>query len=135
MHDFTPRFPRSVSGRDFRVPLDHPDIEAIARRIDRLYRAAPLTNEDRGRLLKIYEGLEQVDYCLARRLRTQRLPITDLSPLFWDDDRYPTSDAWGCDGVEAKAGWVWRVHDFVERLERRYDPTEHNDAPMEGEDI
>ncbi|HEV2897372.1 MAG TPA: hypothetical protein VGX71_05925 [Pseudaminobacter sp.] len=113
--DYSPRFPRSISGNEYRPPLDHPDIEAVGRRADRLYRTAPLTDDERPLLLKKYDGLKAADLFLTGRLDERPLPETDLRPV----------RPWSGDGLagsvtEYHVGFVARTREYVERLERRY---------------
>lgn len=125
--DYSPRLPRSISGGDWRPSLDHIDIEAIGRRGDRLYQTAALSDDERGKLIKTYELLGKADRFLARRLRDQPIWITQLRPRFWND--------WfGIEGnqgqTETACGFVWRVLEFIERLEAR-----HVDVPVATEPV
>lgn len=114
--DYSPRFPRAVNGKDWRPALDHPGIEAIARRADCLYRAA-MPDDMRGLLIKKYQELEKADRYLARRLRDEPVWITELRPRFWNDALGAECNR---DRSETVCGFVWRVLEFIESLERKY---------------
>ncbi|NKB83744.1 hypothetical protein [Brucella grignonensis] len=61
MSEFTPTWPRSISGHDYRLPLDDEQLEAIAKRLNAIYRKHDLSDESRGLLLKVYSDLVQLD--------------------------------------------------------------------------
>ncbi|MER8440718.1 hypothetical protein NKH36_33150 [Mesorhizobium sp. M1312] len=111
--DYSPRFPRSISGNDFRLPLDHPEIEAVGRRADRLYRTAKLSDDERAWLLKKYAGLEVADLYLMGALGDRPLPKTDLRPC-----RPRLGGGTAGPTIEDHAGFVTRMLEYVERLER-----------------
>lgn len=58
---YTPIFPRTISGKKYRLPLNDFRLEGIAGRMDALYSAADLSNYERGRLIKLYWKLERAD--------------------------------------------------------------------------
>jgi len=115
--DYSPRFPRCVNGKDWRPALDHTDIETIGRRADRLYRSASLPDDVRGLLIKKYQEFEKADRYLARRLRDEPVRVTELRPRFWNEWRCVDDDQ---GRTETACGFVWRVLDFIESLERKY---------------
>lgn len=128
MNDYSPQFPPCVSGGGFRKPLDHPDIESIGKQADHLYRATTLNDDDRAMLLKIYSELKKADRFLARRLRNQPVWITQLRPRFWNDWLVENADR-----IEAACGFVWRVLEYINRLEIRYAKAVDDRDP--GEDV
>jgi hypothetical protein len=54
---FQPKWPRSVSGKNWRTPSRIPSREAFSKRADKLYRFAPLTDADRELLLRAHSDL------------------------------------------------------------------------------
>lgn len=104
----------------YREPLDRPETEAIAKRIYALIKLGCLSNEEVALLIKTSRELRKVDWRLARRLHNRPLPSTSLRPLFWDDAMRPSSGVMGCHEIEVWAGWVFRVQDYIDRLEAKY---------------
>lgn len=127
--------PQSRGRNKVRIPLDHPETDAIAKRICILLCMDVINDDERGHLIKKYSDLRKADYRLARLLFGQPLPTTTLRPDFYDDycrplafmgkvatDRlgreYPFgSTSWK---IEVMSGWVHRLREYVERLERKY---------------
>ncbi|MET3841385.1 hypothetical protein [Bradyrhizobium sp. OAE829] len=66
--EFSPKFPRSIAGGDYRTPLDRPDVEAVAARADHLYRTFSLSDEDRALLIERYAMMAR-DFGLVFRYR------------------------------------------------------------------
>lgn len=115
--DYAPKFPRAVNGGDWRAPLDHPEVEAIGKRADRLYRTVSLADEDRAMLIKIYAELASTDSWLSRTIGERVLPETTVRPRSssrpgWDDRAVPD--------IEWRVGFVARAGAYVERLEQRH---------------
>ncbi|GLS30561.1 hypothetical protein SAMN04488498_103122 [Mesorhizobium albiziae] len=133
--DYTPKFPRSISAGDYRLPLDHPDVEAVGRRADRLYQTAPLSDDERGLLIKKYAGLEDADRFLSGWLHDRLLPETNLRP----------QRPWSGGGVvgavtEHHVGFVARAREYIEKLERRHpatiaDPEMHDRPVLVDDDL
>ena len=65
MAGFSPVYPRTISGFDRRSPLEHPELEMIALRMDRLYRDFGLAGTHRGEMLARYALLIEADKALA----------------------------------------------------------------------
>lgn len=61
MADYTPLFPRSVSGGNFRLPLHHPDVEAVGARLADLYEIVSLKPHHRAQALRGYADLVIAD--------------------------------------------------------------------------
>ncbi|KAB2720950.1 hypothetical protein F9K73_13610 [Brucella intermedia] len=61
MSEFTPKWPHSISGQDYRLPLDNEQFEAMAKRLDAIYRKPTLSDDSRGLLLKVYSDLVMLD--------------------------------------------------------------------------
>jgi hypothetical protein len=109
------------------LPLDHPELDALALRIRQLIFSCDLTENEHGTLIKQSKALRKADILLARVLYGRPLPPTDIRPLFWDDYWNPFSPFHGRDGgptrVEVAVGWVFRVAEYVEKLVRKYSDT------------
>lgn len=118
MNDYSPKFPRSVSGREYRKPFDHPDIEKLGKQADRLYRNAPLSDDERAQLLKIH-----ADLAIADR---QMTADNKILPLISGDST--AFRAWrpghntGCtlgDMIAHNTGFVSRSAAWLRRVERK----------------
>ncbi|WP_143149334.1 hypothetical protein [Hyphomicrobium sp. CS1BSMeth3] len=126
MNQYVPVFPRSVSGGDYRMPLDHPCCEKIGARADRVYREAPLAESERVRLLKYYGMLQEADERAVDFFLHAPLPETDFRPLVWNVGRFNARDTLLTQGINEKrhpawlAGWVWRVSEWVAKVELKY---------------
>lgn len=121
MNRFVPKYPRTVAGRNWRKPLRHPQIEAIGKRADWLYRDCAILEGERSRLLQTYSDLRKADRFLKNALNERPLP--DVSTAFrpicfngWGDEN--TSEAGHM--VEIATGYVLRVSEFIAKLEQRY---------------
>jgi hypothetical protein len=79
-----------------------------------------INDDERGHLIKKYSELRKADYRLARRLFDNPLPATNMRPMFFDDYSRPLSGVFGQPDLFVMAGWVFRLRDYVERLERKY---------------
>jgi hypothetical protein len=119
MTEFALKYPyqRSVSGKNHDT-LKHPEVEAIGSRAACLYRKMPLTNDERDILLRAYSGLVRSERLLWQSHRGQPILITELRPhsLCW-----PGAETIQ-DVIEAVSGYIWRVDEYVSRLERKYNP-------------
>ncbi|WP_441256161.1 hypothetical protein AB7Z32_02855 [Bradyrhizobium sp. 482_C4_N1_1] len=120
--EFTPKFPRSIAGGDYRVPLDHPDVEAIAARADHLYRTFSLSDDDRARLIARYADIAAASEYLWGAIGEQRVADNGLRPT----SRKPctrevaTSETVGGHEMARNIGFVFRYRDYVKRLEDKY---------------
>lgn len=108
------------AGDSVRTPMDHHQCEALARRICRLLATDLLSYDERGNLTKKLRELYKVDHRIARQLFDRPLPHTTIRPMFFDDNMRPGSGVCGCSNVECWAGWVFRLCEYVERIETRY---------------
>ncbi len=129
--DFAPVFPRSVSGRNYRPPLNHPDIEALGQRMDAAYQLFPLSEATRAVLLKTYDGLKKgsVDCPLVAEFteRTgKKVIIRPAAP--WR----ATPHEVGVNMHEHNAGFVERVREFLDALDSKY--TSSRTAPALASD-
>jgi hypothetical protein len=111
---------RVGSAQNIRIPLDYHKTDALDLRIRHLLACAELTEIESGRLMKLRPELRRTDHKLARVLHGRPLPATTLRPDFPDDYQFPGSEAFGAPAVLCWAGWVHRVREHVEKLERRY---------------
>lgn len=111
---------RDQGAQKIRVPLDHPETERLAKRITFLIFSGKLTEDECGQLIKKERDLRKVDYRLARRLFDAPIPVSPHRPMFWDDHRRPFSGVFCGDELAVWAGWVARLREYVERLERKY---------------
>lgn len=112
--------PQSRGGNKVRIPLDHPETDAIAKRIYILLCMDVINDDERGHMIKKYGDLRKADYRLARLLFDSPLPPTELRPMFFDDYLRPLSGMNGKPAILVMAGWVHRLRDYVGRLERKY---------------
>lgn len=115
MCDYNPQFPRSISGGKYRLPLTHPEVEALGHRADRAYREFPLAERERALLLKAYAGLSRVDRFFASAYEGRPLPPSSIRP----------PEPWSRGVIldrphEIKAGYVERVRAYVEAIEQKY---------------
>lgn len=113
--NFTPQFPRSVSGEKHRLPLSHPATEAIGLRADKAYREFSLTDAERAQLLKAYKGVEAVDRSIPDYF--EDMPIEATKP--WPIEPY-RGGGMVRSILEHNAGYLERVRAFISALERRY---------------
>ncbi len=114
---FEPKFPRSVSGGDYRIPLDHPDAEAVAKRADRAYREFPLSEDDRARLIARYKDLAEASAYLWGAIGDRRIEDNGLRPA---SIRAPVIEAAKAEAGHTMArniGFVFRCRDYVQRIE------------------
>ncbi|MDB5601179.1 MAG: hypothetical protein JWN71_3223 [Xanthobacteraceae bacterium] len=112
--------PKSRERSKIRLALDHPEAEAIAKRVHLLMCMDVLNDDERGNLIKKYSELRKVDFRLARRVFEGPLPVTDIRPMFYDDHCRPGSGVFGRCEVEVWAGWVFRLRDYVAKLEHKH---------------
>lgn len=120
MSNFKSALPLAVSGKSYRLRLDHPEIEAIGARMERLYQRALLPDDERGETLKLYKSLSSADRFFANAYGDHPLPKTRIRPKFVTDSRRPSSEYFGAPDHEVRAGFIWRVLEYVERLEQQY---------------
>lgn len=111
---FEPKYPRSISGKSYRVPLDHRDTEQLAAEMDKLYRIAALTETERGQLLKTYRRLRSIDRSFLQSFSEMELPTSEL--------RAKRPDQWFLDhrGHEVQLAFYWLLRDHVNRLNAKY---------------
>jgi hypothetical protein len=126
---------RAQNAQNIRMPLDHHECDALDRRIAHLVSCGVLTEDELGILLKKRRDLRKVDYRLARRLFARSLPINELRPDFWDDYRRPMSGVFGAPELECMAGWVFRLLEYVAKLECRYLGKVDIAPPRDDDDI
>lgn len=118
-------------GAKIRIPLDHPETDAIHFRASVLLGAGILNDREFGTLLKKIRELRRVDFKLARRLCGRPLPWTDCRPELPAEALMPASPHFGKREVEVWTGWVRRVADYVAALEMKY----FGAAEVENDDI
>lgn len=142
MPDYTPKFPRTVSGQDYRLPLHHPDVEAVGARLACLYESVSLKPHHRAQALRGYADLVIADdgiwNCMgdtpieggveAGELRPKRpiLPEVEITKrvhhVMSDDDKMipiPFPEL----RFGALIGFVARVNEWCARLENAYGAT------------
>ncbi len=122
-------FPLSRESDNVRLPLDHPETEAIAKRIQCLLGIDALSGDDRGNLRKKYRDLQKADSLLVRQFFGRPLPVTGLRPQFWNDGQSASlqSGTFVDDKFIIAAGFVQWVREWVETLERQYCDNSHDD--------
>ncbi|BBF92834.1 hypothetical protein [Blastochloris tepida] len=102
-------------GRSIRIPLDHPEIDAIDLRMHVLAATGELNDAELGMLIKLWRNARRADKFLGRALLGGALPETSVRPMFWD-----AAAQYECSQIECAAGFVLRVREWVEKLERKY---------------
>lgn len=107
---------RTRGAPKIRIPLDHPETEQISKRIRFLIFSGMLSEDECGRLTKWQRELRKADSLLSRILYDRPLPATELRPLFYD---YKGPFLSGSQ-AEVATGWVFRLREYVEKLERKY---------------
>jgi hypothetical protein len=112
---FVPIFPPTQAG-NFRLPFDHPEVEAVGQICDALYRLAPLREGERSAIIRAHMRLEEADLHLFSRFGEAQLPATSVRPRKPQRTLMETREDW-----ELTAGYVARVRDFLEALLDRYD--------------
>ncbi len=117
--------PRSSCGNNHRLPFNHPKIEELGLRVEHMFRLAQLTNFERDILLRSYAGLQSSDRYLWRSARDQPIWITELRPRYahvWS----AADDIAG--QIDAMSGFIWRVEEYLDQIERKYDAHVHEDS-------
>ena len=123
---YGPKFPRTVAGRNFRVPLNHFRIERLAVRLDDLYNHASLSDNERTQLVNAYRELRHVDLCLAVKFAGEYFPTSSYRPLtprlrFVPRDKAFVEATAGVDPISTVAiGYFERVWSYVELLGAKY---------------
>jgi hypothetical protein len=123
MTEYKPQFPRTVAGTEWRAPLVHPEIEAIAKRLDHLYRDYSLSETHRAEMLVRYALLADADKAIdtltasvARFVDSASLPLGDpgIRP------KKPRGYGDLGDALKVAVGFALRVGEWVQRLEDLY---------------
>jgi hypothetical protein len=130
--EFTPKFPRSISGGDYRTPLDHPEIEGVAKRLNHLYRNYGLSETHRAEMLVRYALLAKADKAIdtltasmakfagdGQLVDSASLPLGDpgIRP------KKPLRGGSTGDALNAAVGFALRLAEWVQRLEDLYGVT------------
>lgn len=124
MSDFTPKFPRSVCGGDYRLPLYHPDVEAVAARLASLYETVSLTAAQRALALRLYAELAEADDDIWHAMGDDPIddnghrPRRSVRPLC--DRQSHAVEMTTNPKFETRVGFVFRVRDWVQRIEDAY---------------
>lgn len=119
--EFDPNWPRTVAGTEWRAPLIHPELEAIAKRADHLYRNYSLSEEHRSLMLVQYARLVDADNLLDGLGKI----VSDIS-LRNDPGIRPVKPMKGGNGGEAvdrTVGFALRLQGWLQRLEDHYGVT------------
>jgi hypothetical protein len=122
---FTPQFPRTVAGTEWRAPLDHPEIEAIAKRLDHLYRNFSLSEAHRAEMLVRYSHLVRADEAIESLVAlfaefSRDMPLGD--PGIRPKKPAPVPGS-GNTAAQVAVGFVLRMAEWVKRLEDVYGVT------------
>lgn len=107
----------------FRLPLDHPETERIAQRLQVLLDLGSLSDVEFGNLMKVARDIKKADHLLARHLYERALPRPPvwMSPRLWDDWKRSAYIGIGFSMVDVTAGWVVnRVAPYVALVEHRH---------------
>lgn len=127
MPDYTPLFPRSVSGGDYRLPLYHPDAEIVAARLSSLYESVSLKPEHRALALRLYAELVDADAGIWDAMGDSPIDDNGKRPrraLPPECDRVsPAIEFMTNPKFETRVGFVFRVGEWVQRLEDAYGVT------------
>lgn len=110
----------ALAGSRFRIPLNHPDIEAVGKRIEALMHRPDLEQDEGGNLTRMYRDLRKADRALHWMLGDRQLPESTMRPDFPDDAQRPSSEFFGMSDFEIRVGFVWRVSEYVDQLERGF---------------
>jgi hypothetical protein len=109
----------NTMGQDkIRIPMDYPAAELLNVRINRLFAFEVLSDYEAGLLCKKRRELKKADRRLARVLGTQSLPAVDVRPLYFDGCSH--SILGSHNQIELCAGWIFRLSEYIERLEIKY---------------
>jgi hypothetical protein len=108
--------PPSVSGGNYRLPLDHPQIEGVAQKLEAAYRSGNMPHQDMCDAIKLYRCLARVDRYFFNTLGGRELPVTALRPYRPDDAQRASSPHLGMRDMEVRAGFVWRVLEIAESI-------------------
>ena len=108
--------PPSVSGNSYRLPLDHPQIERAAQKLEAAYLSGNMSQQDMCEAIKLYRLLTRVDRYFFNILGERELPVTTLRPYRPDDAQRPSSQHSGMPEMEVRAGFVWRVQELAENI-------------------
>ncbi len=77
-------------------------------------------------MLKYYSMLQGADERAVDLFLHAPMPKTDFRPPVWSPGRFHGRDTLLTQGITEKrhaawlAGWVWRVSEWVEKVERKY---------------
>lgn len=106
-------------GQDkIRIPMDHSAAEHLDVRISRLFAFKTLSDYEVGLLIKKRRELKKADRYLARVLGARPLPDVDARPLYFDGCSPSISGSHN--QIELCAGWIFRLSEYIERLEIKY---------------
>lgn len=125
MSEFTPQFPRSISGGDYRTPLDRAEIEALAKRLDHLYRNYGLSETHRAEMLVRYALLVEADKAIEALIVSISKFASDgeIASLLGDPGVRPKKPRGGGSvgsDLNAAVGFALRLAEWVQRLEDLY---------------
>lgn len=115
---YTPNFPRAVSGADWRLPLDHPELEAIAKRADHLYRCVSLSEDHRARMLLNYARLIEAEKTVSTMIGESRLDDPGARPA-----KPISGDGSQGEKIASAIGFAFRFQEWLVRLEDLYGVT------------
>ncbi|PZP53768.1 MAG: hypothetical protein DI595_02390 [Agrobacterium fabrum] len=118
MGELNSLWPATIAGSARRRELHHPDCEAVAARMDRLYTDAPLEANERAALIFLYSAKLVIE---DLKLRTHRVKKVDLA------DGAAMSDPWSDMQLDPNESPVMlsikrakKIADYVTYLELRY---------------
>jgi hypothetical protein len=137
MSEFTPQFPRAVAGTEWRAPLNHPEIEAIAKRLDHLYRNFSLSEAHRAEMIVRYSHLVMADEAIDRLVASVAKfngGVTADELALGDPGIRPKKPKRGDgsvsdgddpvrDGIRMSVGFALRLAEWTQRLENIYGVT------------
>ncbi|WEO63546.1 hypothetical protein [Rhizobium rhizogenes] len=123
--NYEPTFPRTVAGQDYRLPLYHPDCEALAARLDHLYSTFGLKADHRALMLRTYADLAEADQSIWKAIGDACIDDNTLRPqrpkMSASDARRAAGDPPFINhGLETSVGFVYRAREWAQRMEDHY---------------
>lgn len=120
MSQFDPVFPRTVAGTEWRAPLSNPEIEAIAKRADYLYRYAQLSEDHRALMLVQYGRLIEASMLIDGLGRLLGDVSLRNDPGVRPSKPIKVGIASNVETISMAIGFALRLSEWVKRLEVVY---------------
>ncbi|MGB3271339.1 MAG: hypothetical protein WBA66_00380 [Xanthobacteraceae bacterium] len=133
--DFTPQWPRTVAGADWRAPLYRPELEAIAKRADHLYRTYSLSEEHRAWMLVQYGRLVEADKLIDALSRIMGEISLRNDPGVRPSKPMKHGIGSNSETINGAVGFAPRLADWVQKLEDHYGVTAWREFGHVGHDV